>query len=123
MELDHEYDDAGRVKRQTVRGWGVWEFRYTEAQGKIVQVDVINPDGLHRRVLFNGEGYTRSDTTALGQPHEQTTTYERTTGNVVTRLTLSCTAAVGVPISVSAPVPTGTAEDAVRRKLRKQCRR
>ena len=123
MELDHEYDHAGRVIRQQVTGWGVWKFDYTEEQGKVVQVDVINPDGVHRRVGFNGEGYSLSDTIAPGQPNEEATTYERTTGNVVTRLTVTCRAPIGIRTSVSASVPSGTPEKVVRSSLRSQCGR
>jgi YD repeat-containing protein len=123
MELDHEYDQVGRVIRQKVTGWGVWKLSYTEAQGKVVQADVIDPDGVHRRVGFNADGYSLSDTIAPGQSNEEATTYERTTGNVVTRLTVSCRAAIGVPISVSAPVSNGTPEGAVRSRLRSQCGR
>ena len=121
MELDHEYDQAGRVITQRVTGWGVWRLSYTEAQGKVVQADVIDPDGVHRRVGFNGDGYSLVDTLAPGQPKEVATTYERTTGNVVTRVTVACQVASGVPISVSARVPNGTSEEAVRTRLRGQC--
>ena len=123
LKLDHEYDETERVIRQKVTGWGVWEFKYTERQGRVVQTDVIDPDGRHRRVGFSAEGYTLFDTTAFGQPNEETTTYERTTGNVITRLTVTCRAASGVPVSVSAPVPSGTPHDVVRSRLRSQCGR
>lgn len=122
MELDHDYDQAGRVIRQRVAGWGTWTFTYTEAQGRVVQTDVVDPDGLHRRVVFNADGYSLSDTIAPGQPNEEATIYERApNGNLVTRITVKCRAPIGVPIAVSAPV-TGLAPEAtVKHRLRSQC--
>ena len=36
LELDHEYDVAGRVIRQDVTGWGSWTFTYTQgADGRV----------------------------------------------------------------------------------------
>jgi RHS repeat-associated protein len=43
---------------------------------QIAQIDVTDPRGYVRRVIFGSNGYPTSDTRALGQPEEQTTTYE-----------------------------------------------
>ena len=124
MELDHEYDQAGRVIRQQVAGWGTWTFTYTEAQGRVVQTDVVDPDGLHRRVTFNGSGYSLSDTVAPGEPNEMATLYERApNGNLVTRITVKCRVAIGVPVAVSARVTSAAPEAAVKSRLRSQCAR
>jgi YD repeat-containing protein len=81
LELNHEYDAAGRVIRQDVTGWGSWTFTYTPgADGKVAQTDLVDPDGLHRRVVFNADGYPKSDTTSVGQPDERVTRYERAPG-------------------------------------------
>ncbi len=54
------------------------EFAYTlDGSGKITQTDVTNPRGFVRRVAFNAGGYPTSDTAALGESVEQTTTCTR----------------------------------------------
>jgi RHS repeat-associated protein len=76
--LTNEYDAASRVTRQTQADGTTYEFAYTlDAQGKIIQVDVTDPRGYVRRVTFNAKGYILTDTRALGQSVQQTTTYER----------------------------------------------
>jgi RHS repeat-associated protein len=76
--MTNDYDSAGRVIRQTQADGTSYEFAYTlDAQGKITQVDVTDPRGYVRRVTLNTKGYVLTDTRALGQPIQQTTTYER----------------------------------------------
>ena len=124
LELEHEYDSAGRVIRQQVAGWGVWTFRYTEAQGKVVQTDVVNPDGRHRRVVFNADGYSLSDTVSPGKADEDATLYERVPNtNAVTRITVKCRSSTGVTVSATAPVADGETEASVRDRVRSQCAR
>jgi len=124
LQLEHEYDGAGRVIRQQVAGWGVWTFTYTEAQGKVVQTDVVNPDRLYRRVVFNADGYSLSDTVSPGAPDEDATLYEREPDtNAVTRITVTCQASTGVRVSATAPVADGETEAAVRDRVRSQCAR
>jgi len=122
MELNHEYDAAGRVIRQDVTGWGSWTFTYTPgADGKVAQTDVVNPDGLHRRIVFNADGYPQSDATSVGQPDERVTRYERAPGgNLVARITVECRSVSGAPVSVAAPVERESA-DAVEEQLHEQC--
>jgi YD repeat-containing protein len=122
MELDHEYDAAGRVIKQHVKGWGSWTFTYTQgADGKVAQTDVVNPDGIHRRVVFNADGYPQSDATFVGQPDERVTRFERAPGgNVVARITVECRSASGAPASVTAPVGSESA-DVVEERLHDQC--
>jgi hypothetical protein len=122
LELDHEYDAGGRVIRQDVKGWGSWTFTYTlGADGKATQTDVVNPDGLHRRVVFNGDGYPQSDATFVGRPEERVTSYERAAGgNLVARITVECRSVSGAPVSVTAPVEREPAY-AVEERLQVQC--
>jgi len=124
MELDHDYDAAGRVVRQEVAGWGAWKFSYTlDEHGAVVQTDVVNPDGLHRRVSFNADGYPRSDTRSPGLLGERVTRYERGPGgNLVTRITVECRSSAGAPLSVSAPVEREAAQN-VEQRLLAQCAR
>ena len=124
LELDHAYDSAGRVTRQHVTGWGVWTFTYTEQQGRVVQTDVGNPDGRHRRVVFNADGYALADIFSPGRPDEQATLYARApNSNAVTEITVKCRASTGVPMSATAPVAEGETEAAVRDRLRSPCGR
>lgn len=124
LELEHEYDGAGRVIRQQVAGWGVWTFTYTEARGKVAQTDVVNPDGRHRRVVFNDAGYSLSDTVSPGKADEDATLYERAPNtNTVTRITVKCRSSSGAIISATAPVGEGESEAAVRARVRSQCAR
>ena len=122
LELDHEYDAAGRVIKQHVKGWGSWTFTYTQgADGKVAQTDVVDPDGLHRRVVFNADGYPQSDAMFVGQPEERVTRFEHAPGgNIVARITVECRSASGAPASVTAPVGSESA-DAVEERLHDQC--
>jgi RHS repeat-associated protein len=51
-------------------------------QPLIAQVDVIDPRGYTRRVIFNQYGYTTSDTLAYGKPEQETTTYSYSADNL-----------------------------------------
>lgn len=108
--------------RQDVAGWGSWTFTYTPgADGKVAQTDLVDPDGLHRRVVFTADGYPQSDTTSPGQPDERVTRYERAPGgNLVARITVECRSVSGAPVSVAAPVERESA-DAVEEQLHEQC--
>jgi YD repeat-containing protein len=122
LELDHEYDAAGRVIKQHVKGWGAWTFTYTQgADGKVTQTDLVDPDGLHRRVVFNADGYPQSDATSPGQPDERVTRFEHAPGgNIVAQITVECRSVSGAPVSVTAPVDREP-PDAVEDRLLDQC--
>ena len=91
--LTNEYDDKGRLIKQTQADGSTYEFEYTvDANGKITQTLVTDPRGNIRRVTFNADGYILTDTRALGTPEEQTTIYEREAG---TNLVLSVTDPLG----------------------------
>jgi RHS repeat-associated protein len=80
--LENEYDTAGRVIKQTQADGGEYEFDYTlNGSGTITQTDVTNPRGFVRRVAFESGGYPTSDTQALGETEEQTTSYSRLSGS------------------------------------------
>ena len=53
----------------------------------IAQVDVTDPQGNIERVVFNANGYTTSDTRALGKPEQQTTTYTYYADNLAASVT------------------------------------
>jgi RHS repeat-associated protein len=71
----------GWVKIQTHADTGVYHFAYTVANGKSTQTDVTDPRGFVRRVTFNADGYTLTDTRAYGQPDAQTTSWDRPNTN------------------------------------------
>ncbi|HKR22728.1 MAG TPA: RHS repeat-associated core domain-containing protein, partial [Pyrinomonadaceae bacterium] len=59
----------------------------TDSGGRITQTDVTDPRGYVRRVTFNIDGYSLTDTSALGTSVEQGISLERQTGtNFVTAL-------------------------------------
>jgi YD repeat-containing protein len=87
--LTNEYDDGGRVFKQTQEDGSTYTFEYAvDAHGKISQTLVTDPRGNIRRVTFNADGYMLTDTRALGATEEQTTIYER---QATTNLVLSIT--------------------------------
>lgn len=53
----------------------------------VAQVDVTDPRGYVRRVVFGSAGYMTSDTHALGQPEQQTTTYSYYSDNLLKSIT------------------------------------
>lgn len=89
--LTNEYDDKGRVVKQTQADATTYQFAYTESGGRIVQTDVTDPRGNLRRVTFNPAGYVLKDTRAVGKPEQRAVTYERQAG---TNLLLSVTDAL-----------------------------
>ncbi len=91
--LTNQYDANGRVIRQTQADSSTYQFSYTlDTGGKVTQTDVTNPRGNIRRVTFNSDGYTLTNTHALGAPQQSTVTYERQAG---TNLYLSMTDPLG----------------------------
>src|SRR5439155_17334401 len=75
--LTIEYDDGGRVIKQTQADASTFQFAYTlDGSGQIVQTDVTDPRGFVRRVTFNGAAYVTADTRAIGQPEQQALSYE-----------------------------------------------
>lgn len=67
--------------------WGAGFHRYDSSclegyMPLVAQVDVTNPRGYVRRVVFNQTGYMTSDTHALGQPEQQTVTYDYYSDNL-----------------------------------------
>jgi RHS repeat-associated protein len=76
--LTNVYDPtSGRLSTQTQVDGGVYQFAYTVVDGKVTQTDVTDPRNFVRRVTFNAAGYGITDTAALGQPEQQTTSYGR----------------------------------------------
>jgi RHS repeat-associated protein len=75
--ITNEYDAAGRVVRQTQADGGVWTFAYTLAGATVTQTVVTDPRGNPTTHRFNSQGFTVSQTDALGQ----TTAFEYAPGS------------------------------------------
>src|SRR5262249_21385475 len=74
----NQYDTNGRVIQQTHADSGIYQFAYTvDANNKVTQCDVTDPRGNIRRVTFNADRYSLTDTHALGKPEQDSLTYER----------------------------------------------
>ncbi len=70
----------GWVKKQTFADGGTHQFAYTVVNGKSTQTDITDPRGYIRRVTLNPDGYTLSDTRALGTPEQRAHTTQRQSG-------------------------------------------
>jgi YD repeat-containing protein len=86
--LKNEYNSAGRVIKQTFaddtpdpNDNPFYTYAYTlDSGGRVVQTDLTDPRGLVRRVTFDANGYTTSETYALGLAEQQIITHERQQG-------------------------------------------
>lgn len=75
--VTNTYDANGRVATQTQADGTTYQFAYTlDGNGKVTQTDVTDPRGSVRRLTFNANGYTLTNTEAYGEAIAQTTTYE-----------------------------------------------
>lgn len=83
--------------------WGPNGFARSDAQCNegylplVAQVEVTDPRGYIERVVFNDAGYMTSDTHALGQPEQQTVSYQYYADNLAQSITdaLGRTTAIG----------------------------
>ena len=87
--LTNEYNADGRVSRQTLAEGEFFTFTYTtDTNGNVTQTDITDSTGDVRRVTFNAEGFTLTDTRSFGTSLAQTVTYQRQPGtNFVTSVT------------------------------------
>jgi len=100
VTLKNEYDTAGRVIKQTLADNTTdpsdnpfFTYAYTlDSGGRVVQTDVTDPRGVVRRTTFDANGYTTSETFALGLAEQTTITFER---QATTNLLLSITDNIG----------------------------
>lgn len=110
--LTNEYDNAGRVIRQTQVDTGVWTLAYTVVANRITETTITDPRGnatIHR---FNAQGGEVETVDALGQSTRRTFEVatnllqeERDPLNRSTRLAYN---AVGNVTSITAPDNTVT---------------
>lgn len=92
--LANTFDTNGRVKTQTQADDGIFRFAYTlnTTTGAVTTATLTDPRGFVRKVVYNANGYPTTDTSALGRPEQETTTYTR---NVTTNLVSATTDALG----------------------------
>ena len=83
------YDANGRVVHQTLADGAEWKFAYTVGStGKVERTRVTNARGYDTLMIFNGSGYVTQVTYAVGEPAQQTYTYQRASiSQFVTRIT------------------------------------
>jgi RHS repeat-associated protein len=81
---------SGRVSVQTLAD-PTYTFQYaytTNGSGAVTQTDVTDPRGYVERLTFNADHYIVSDTEALGDSKQRTTTFTRQSGsNLITSRT------------------------------------
>jgi RHS repeat-associated protein len=77
--LTNQYDNSGRVVKQTQADNSVFQFTYTTdpVSGTITQTDVTDPLGTVNRTTFNANSYIVSQIAALGKPQQETVLYVR----------------------------------------------
>ena len=79
--LQNEYDLNDMVTKQTLADGGIYKFAYSmDSNNNVTQTDVWDPQGYHRIVAFNSDGYMTNDTHAVGKPEVQAITYNRQEG-------------------------------------------
>ena len=87
--LTNEYDTSGRVFKQTLADDTpanstdnpTYQFAYTtDSGGRIVQTDLTDPRGHIRRVTFDTNGRSLTDTSAFGTLQQQSVSVEREAG-------------------------------------------
>jgi RHS repeat-associated protein len=88
--------NPGAVGGSAILRNGCWNGsslnRYSASCGQgymplVAQVDITDPRGYVRRVVFGSGGYPTSDTHALGQPEQQTVTYAYYADNTLQSVT------------------------------------
>jgi len=76
------YDGSDRVQTQTQADTPATTYQYTYSTNGNgdQQTDITDPRGNVQRVIFNADGYAKTEIDAVGTTIEQTTTFERQPG-------------------------------------------
>jgi YD repeat-containing protein len=122
LSMINDYDDGGRVIRQTLSDGRVFRLRYVlDSQSRITQTDIWQPDGTLNRFTFNAQGYTLTDTVNVGLLTEQMITYKRETpGNWVVAVGIRCRTEKGL-FQTEEKVRPGKDSGAVVKRLKERC--
>jgi RHS repeat-associated protein len=80
--LSIDYYPDGRVQRQTQADTPAttYQFAYSTNGNGDQQTDITDPRGNVQRVIFNADGYAKTEVDAVGTTVQQTTTFERASG-------------------------------------------
>lgn len=79
--IQNQYDVNDMVYQQTEADGGVYQFSYSlDSNSNVTQANITDPRGYQRTVAFNSDGYSTSDTRAVGMPEVQAVTYSRQEG-------------------------------------------
>ncbi|MFZ6735055.1 DUF6531 domain-containing protein, partial [Undibacterium sp. Ji42W] len=93
LMVTNVYDANNRVTKQTYADNSTNLFAYTlDGNGKVAQTDHTDGNSVVTRFIFNANGHATSVIKALGQPEQQTTSFER---DPATNLLLSSIDALG----------------------------
>jgi YD repeat-containing protein len=80
--LTNYYDANSRVFKQVQADNSTYLFSYTlDQNGNVTQTNVTDPRGFVEQAIYNSDGLITSDTAAVGQPEQQTITYNRQVGS------------------------------------------
>ncbi len=79
--IQNQYDVNDMVYQQTLADGGVYQFSYSlDSNSNVTQTNITDPRGYQRTVTFNSDGYSTSDTRAVGAPEVQAYTFTRQEG-------------------------------------------
>jgi len=87
MVTNHYDPTNSRVTQQDLPD-GSWHFSYaTDSNNNVLATTITNPRGFVTQDTFNTSGYLTQQVIAVGQPEQQTITYQRDTGNLLQLVT------------------------------------
>ncbi len=90
--LTNQYDSNNRIVRQTRIDGGVFQFSYVlDENNNVLEITVTDPRNNVRQTTFNSNGYTLTDTRAMGTPQQEAISFNR---NASTNLVNSTTDAL-----------------------------
>jgi RHS repeat-associated protein len=87
--LSNTYTNGRVTTQASGDGTSTTQFAYTlGTSGAVTQTDITDPRGHRERLLFNNDHYIVSDVRGVGQPEQQTVTFERQPGANFTTATI-----------------------------------
>ena len=121
--ITNTYDSGGRVIKQSIDDGRTFKFAYTlDSQGRITQTAVTQPDGGLRRVVFNAQGYSLSDTYGVGTSAQVSIIYQREAGSHrIQAVTVACSSNSG-PLKMTAQIGPRETEGQAIARLRQRCK-
>jgi len=124
LSMTNKYDAGGRVIRQVLSDGRIFKLDYVlDDHSRIIQTIIQDPDGSRRRVTFNAQGYTLTDTMNFGLPTERMISYQRESpGNRVVTVSIRCRTGKGpLPFQTEEKIRAGENPDVVVNRLEARC--